>query len=238
MEESSVGRLVAVLVSPVKTFESIRERPTWVIPLLVLVILAASVSLVAGPKVDWEDVLTTQMGGNGQEVSADQIEGMVDFYETWGVAISAGTTAIGYPIGFLLFAGAFFVAFKILGSDLTYVQSLSTVLHGFLPFGVSLLLSLPIVISAAEIGAEEIRSGSFLVSSLAAFAPEGASAVLLAFLGCLDFFSLWTVILLAVGFSIVAGITRASAVGVTLFFWAVWIGFKVGGALLQGAFGG
>ncbi|MDX1630940.1 MAG: YIP1 family protein [Thermoanaerobaculia bacterium] len=238
MEESSFGRLAGVLISPVRTFESIRERPTWIAPLVVLVVLAAGVSLIASPKVDWEDVLTTQMEKSGREVSAEQVEGMVEFYETWGLAVSAGTTGIGYPIGFLLFAGAFFVAFKVLGSDLTYKQSLATVLHGFMPFAVSLLLSLPIVLTAGEIGAEEIKSGSFLVSSLAAFAPEGASPVTLAVLSSLDFFSLWTVILLGIGFSVVAGVGRGMAFGVTLVFWAIWIGFKVVGALIQGAFGG
>lgn len=238
MENSSLGRLAGVLAAPTKTFESIRERPTWLVPLLTLIVLAVSVSLAANPKVDWEDVITTQMEKSGREVPAGQIDGIVEFYENWGAAVSIGTTAIGYPIAFLVFAGAFFVAFKIQGSDLSYPASLSTTLYAFTPFALSLLLSLPIVLFANEIGYDQIQSGSFLASNLGAFAPDDTSPMMMALLSSLDVFSIWVVALLAIGFSVVARVSRASSAVVAILFWAVWIGVKVGFAALSGALGG
>lgn len=238
MEDSSFGRLVGALAAPVKTFESIRQRPTWLVPLLTLVVLAVTVSLAANPKVDWEDVITTQMEKSGQEVSDSQVEGIVQFYEKWGAAVSVGSTVIGYPIAFLVFAGAFFVAFKVLGSDLTYPASLSTVLYAFTPFALSLVLSLPIVLLANEIGYEQVKSGSFLASNLGTFAPADASPVMAAMLSSIDVFSIWVVALLAVGFSIVARVSRAQAAVVALAFWGVWIAIKVGFAALSGLMGG
>ena len=47
MEESAFGRVVSVLVSPTKTFESIRQRPTWLVALVVLI----GISIVAGAMV-------------------------------------------------------------------------------------------------------------------------------------------------------------------------------------------
>jgi hypothetical protein len=41
--DSGFGRLIGVLVSPGKTFESIARRPTWLVPLLVLVAVGAGV---------------------------------------------------------------------------------------------------------------------------------------------------------------------------------------------------
>ena len=238
MESSSFGRLVGALFAPVKTFESIRERPTWLVPLLALMVLAITVSLVATPKVDWEDVITTQMEKSGQDVSDAQVDQIVGFYEKWGVAFSIGTTVIGYPIAFLVFAGVFFVTYKVLGSDLGFPASLSTVLYSFSPFALSLVLSLPVVLFANEIGHEQIQSGSFLSSNLAAFAGEDVSPVTNAFLSSIDFFSIWVVILLAVGFSIVAKVSRVQAGVVALIYWVVWIAIKLGFAALSGAMGG
>ena len=50
MEDSSFGRLIGVLVSPGKTFRSIAERPAWLVPFLVLMVL----SLVAKSMLAWQ----------------------------------------------------------------------------------------------------------------------------------------------------------------------------------------
>src|SRR5688572_32534991 len=42
MESSSFGRLIGVLVSPVKTFAAIAERPTWLVAFLVVVLVPRS----------------------------------------------------------------------------------------------------------------------------------------------------------------------------------------------------
>ncbi len=61
MENSSFGRLIGVLVSPLKTFASIAERPTWLVAFLVVALAPAIPGFLAVPKVDWEEVARTQI---------------------------------------------------------------------------------------------------------------------------------------------------------------------------------
>ena len=56
MEDSAFGRIVSVLFNPTRTFASIRERPTWLIPLVVLLAVAMLATLFVVQKVDWVEV--------------------------------------------------------------------------------------------------------------------------------------------------------------------------------------
>ena len=49
LEDSSAGRLIGVLVSPVKTFQSIAARPTWAVALIVLALLGAGIGQLSTP---------------------------------------------------------------------------------------------------------------------------------------------------------------------------------------------
>ncbi len=55
LEDSSFGRLIGVLVSPGKTFQSIAARPTWGVALIVLLIAATASSVLISQRMDKED---------------------------------------------------------------------------------------------------------------------------------------------------------------------------------------
>src|SRR4029453_15340994 len=73
MENSGFGRLIGVLVSPGKTFQSIAERPTWALPLVVLLFLSAVIGYVTAQRTDYRDVVTQrgrEKGGGGPRGAA------------------------------------------------------------------------------------------------------------------------------------------------------------------------
>jgi len=47
------GRLIGVFFSPKQTFASIAERPSWVAPLLLMVILGTCVGGLLNTKMNW-----------------------------------------------------------------------------------------------------------------------------------------------------------------------------------------
>ena len=47
LEDSSAGRVIGALVSPVKTFRSLAERPTWGVALVVLLVISTLVGVLA-----------------------------------------------------------------------------------------------------------------------------------------------------------------------------------------------
>ena len=102
------------------------------------------------------------------------------------------------------------------------------VVHAGMPVVVSILLSLPVVLSRARLGYDDVKSGSFLQSNLAFLAPEGSKAWVTALYASADFFAIWSLILSVIGFKAVSRLsTQAVAVTVvviSLLFVAVRVG--------------
>src|SRR5687767_6343026 len=80
MENSSFGRLIGVLVSPVKTFASIAERPTWLVAFLVVAIVPAISGFLVVPKIDWREVARTQLENSpaADQLTPEQIDERVE----------------------------------------------------------------------------------------------------------------------------------------------------------------
>lgn len=227
MEESSFGRLLSVLWSPGATFESIRRRPTWAVALVALLVMATSVGVLVTQRLDMEGAIRDQMEARGQQLSDEEIERGAKIAK-W---VGSGFNIVIVPIGFLLIALCFLVLVNLLGGEIDFVGSLSTTLHGFVPYGVSLLLSIPVVLGRETISVESAQRG-LLLSNLGALVSDDSSLPLIALLGCIDLFTIWTVCLLAIGFRITSGATRGAAAGAVVLLWGLWIAGRVGMAAL------
>jgi hypothetical protein len=214
MHDSSFGRLIGVLISPGKTFQSIAERPTWVVPMLVLALLLTGVSFLSLQRIDMMAVMRQQMEAQGQQAPAN-MEKMGSFMVGCQTAsILLGTVA-------LCFAGAgLFMLLNLFDGRLRYFTSLGVLTHALMPMAVSCLLLIPVVLSRSSISIEELRGGGLLPSNLTFLAPEDAGPRLLALLSSFDFFSLWILVLLTIGYAVAARISRMKA-GVTVV--AVWV---------------
>lgn len=237
LTDSAFGRLAGVLFSPAATFASIRRRPTWLVAFLVMTLLAAAAQMVAVGKLDTSEVrdqVELALEKQGRTMSDEDLDDAVDLQMKFGT----GCGLVFVPIGLLLVAVVFMVVLRMSGSELTFVQSLSTVVHAEMPLAVSALLAIPVLLGrTTPLGVTEAQNG-ILASNLSILAPEGASLVMTTLLASFDLFAIWVVALLAIGFAVVAGVSRAKAATVTVVLWLVWIVFKVGLAGLGQAFGG
>ena len=238
MEDSSFGRLIGVLVSPGKTFRSIAERPTWLVPFLVLMALSLGVGGLLMSRVDPGEMVRYQLEKFGDRLPPEQVEKAVEDAENVTPARRLLQTAIGLPVAALLYAalaGVFLVIFKVLGSQMTFKQSLSTYLYGLVPIGVvSTLINLPLMLARESITPEEAMGGGVLVASPAILASEETSAVIRSLLGSLNFFTLWTLVLLAIGYRIVARVSIAVSAGTVFTLWLLYVAGKAGFAALFG----
>jgi hypothetical protein len=231
VESTALGRLLGALVAPAKTFRAIAERPTWLLPFLVVCLTPVLPGLLAGPKIDWEGVVRSQLERADVDVPREQMEQAVGMWEKLGPILTyVGPLMIAVSI--LLFTVVFWGAFTLAGGQPGFKRSLAVVSHAMLPVAVAALLSIPVVLSMDTIGAQQLESGSYLQSSLAAFAPEDAGPVLLALLSKIDVFTIWTVVLLAIGFRYAAGVPQRTAALTAGLLWVVWICVNVGLAAL------
>lgn len=235
MEDSSFGRLIGVLVSPGKTFRSIAERPTWLVPFLVLVTLSLLVGWLLFGRVDPEEMVRFQLGKFADRVPPEQVEKMIHDTENLTPGKRLLQTAIGLPVAALSYAvlsAVFLGIFKLLGSEITFKQSFSTYLHGMTPFAVAALINLPLILTRDTVTPEEMMGGGVLVASPAILASEETSAVIRSLLGSLNFFTLWTLALLILGYRTVARVSLAASSGTVITLWLLWVAGKAGFAAL------
>jgi len=149
-----------------------------------------------------------------------------------GGAAFAVASAVVLPLFLLLCALLFWVAFKLQGSDLDFTRSWAVMLHGFMPWVVSYLLSLPVILGGESFGYLDLRDGTHLPSNLASWAPEEISPPLLSLLSSLDFFTLWCLVLLAIGYRENAKVSTGKAAATVFVLWLVKVGGSVGWAAL------
>lgn len=236
MEDSSAGRLIGALVAPGKTFRSIAERPTWAVPLVVLVLLSAVLGFVSSKRTDYREVITQTVRARGRDVSEAQLEPQIEMMEKAGPAISAAGAPVAVVLVTLLAALLYWLAFKLMGSDFPYQSSLAVTLYASMPAVVSLLLSIPVILSKESIGYDDLKrsgGGTFLQSNLAFLAAEDAPGWLTALYASVDFFSLWSLVLTVIGFRAVTRLSAKAVTATAVVVWLVFVAVRVGFAALR-----
>jgi hypothetical protein len=228
MESSSFGRLIGVLVSPGKTFRSIAERPTWAVALLVILLVIGAVWYLAGTRTDFRDVMTQTLEQRGREVPAAQVEQQVEVMEKAGPLINAISRPVVTVLLLLFSALLSWLIFKLLGADFSYRSAFAVTVHASMPYVVNQLLSLPVILSRASLGFDDLKTGSLLQSNLAFLAPADAPAWQLAALASLDFFGLWGLVLSIIGYRAISRLSTQAVAITMIVLWLVFVGIGVG----------
>jgi hypothetical protein len=231
MKDSSLGRLLGVLLSPVETFRSIEARPTWVAPLLLLMLLAGTVSFLVQKKIDPEEAVRAQVAKMKVEVSEQQVDKMIQDAESRTDGTRAVFAAVGAAFQAVLYAfvaALFLGLLRLFGSEIDYRRSFAVTLHGYMPQALALLLNIPLLLGRESVSFDEATQGGILASSLAALAPGDASSMLKVLLGSVDLFSIWTVVLLALGLRVAGRVSAAVSTGIVVLLWLIYIGGKLG----------
>jgi hypothetical protein len=222
-----MARPIDVLLDPVATFASIARRPTWIAPLVILMVLATLTSTLTFHKIDIAQSVREQFAARGQTADEDQINQGVTFFENLQ-GVAALVTLVSFPLVMMLVALVFWLAFQLAGQVIDYGASMAVTVHGMMPWAVASLLTLPVLLSRDTITAKEAMSGSVLISHLGFVASSNAAPAWGGLLSSVDLFSLWTAVLLTIGYGAAAKASTAKAVAIVSSVWLGYIGLKVG----------
>jgi hypothetical protein len=227
VEDSSFSRLVGVLTHPTRTFAAIAARPTVAVVLLTLLLFGTGVLMLAIQKVDLGEMVRQQIADSGRELTAEQTDQAVEFYERFGWLTFLLAGLVFGPLAYLLVAAVFLVVLRLVGGEISYKTSLSVFLHGMMPSAVAAVVAVPVVLARSEITAEQLQGGNLLASHLGALLGPDPSKPLFALLSSLDVFSFWAIGLLIIGYAAAAKVSRGSAAGVVIGLWLVYVVGKV-----------
>ena len=223
---SPVGRVFGVLFSPGKTFADIVRKPNWLLPSLVLVIASVVASVCLVQRVDWSDVVRSQIEKSSQasQLSAEQKDQRVAMGAKIAPIIGYVGGLIG-PIVLLLLVGVvMWGAYALLaGVNPGFPTAYSITAHSFMTTIIGTPIFLLILFLKPK-GTIDIENP--MATNLAAFLPGDAAKWLFTLCKSIDIFTIWGLILIAIGFAAVnpKKMKTGKAMGIAF---AVWIAFVI-----------
>ncbi len=237
---NAMQRLWGTLFSPGETFRDVNRKPTIIVPIVLGIVLALAGGAFFNWKVkpDWDRLFRTQIQKraerSGQSLTPEQIEQQVEFSKKL-VPIFPLIGAVFTPIAYLVIAGVFALGMMLIQAKTTFKKILSVVSWSYTATAlVQTLVFIAVVLVQDQetLNAIDPTQGVNIVPSNAgAFLPAGTSGAIMAFASSFDIFTIWYLVLLAIGLAAIAGSRKITAkkTGAMVFgIWLVFVLVKVG----------
>ena len=187
------ARFIGIIFSPKDTFQNVAAHPR-VLGILIL-ICAVSAVLLGG-------FFATQVGQDawlevatrGREIPPQQMA-MMEKMSRFAGPLAVGQAIVGVPIMLVIVAGILFAIFNaVMGGNATFKQVFAIVTHSWVVPVVSQLFTLPLSYMRGTISS---------ATNLGVLLPMiDESSFLGHFLGSIDFFWIWTCIVLSIGLAV------------------------------------
>jgi hypothetical protein len=226
---SPFGRVIGVLFSPGKTFEDIVRKPSWLVPIIISTLLSIIAVVALNQRVNWREYITQQMEKNPRtaNLSADQKQQQAEVGAKFTVAI-VYVAGVIVPVCFALLVGLVMMgAYNLLaGAGARFGQSFAILAH----VGLVGIISTPIFLLVLFLKPPgTIDPDNPVVTNLGALLPEDSAKWLVALCKSVDIFSIWMLILIAIGFAAVNPRKLKGAKPYTIAFtvWAVFVLIRV-----------
>jgi len=220
-----ISSIVGVIFAPSKTFADIVKRPQWMVAVSIMIVISIGLSFTLAQRADWVEVAKDQISKS--KFASRQIDQLPEQQKAQAFEQAARRSKIvrevrgfiGWPILLLFVTGIYFGAFKLLGGIRTnFATAFAICIFAHLPVAIRELLAIPVNLVKDP---SLIDPENFLASNPAALIGDvsGWSAVPLT---ALDIFSLWSLALLAIGFSAAdpKKVPLGKSFGIVLGVWA------------------
>lgn len=230
---NSFARIIGALFSPGETFASVARKPDWVVPLLVILVLGYVNSAILMPRMDWEGMANEQiemMRAQNPNMPQEQAERVAKVGPAMGKVFGWVGPLLGV-IWYLIIAGVLLLAFRLAGGEGDFKQAFSATLYAWFPLVLNFIVIAVVVLIRGTVN--PLHMATLVKSNPAFLVDMKAQPVMFALLSSFDVFTIWTIILLIIGFAALARTTKAKAATLVLSLWFVCILLKLIGPALQ-----
>lgn len=211
--------MFAIYTSPVTAFERLKDRPVWLLPLVLAIIANLAVTFVTARYVNWEEQRATAVERmKARNMSAEEIEQAIAGMDRFAASplLRYGAPLVGTLITSLV--SVFFLALiyniclPLLGVDGNFRRTLSVVAMSGLVALPSALVRIPLALAT--------KSAQVSTSLLVAF-PNLKSLFLTVILSRIDLFTLWQLVLAGLGLKVVFDISGNRSWWLVFSIWGV-----------------
>jgi len=233
---SEPSRIINSFIAPSKTFTDLRRNSSWWVPWILISVVALLFVYTVQVKVGFDQVVHNEIANNARSEAqlsrlpadqrAERLQGITKF--TQAVAYASPVTGL---IAFVIIAAVLMATFNFgAGASIPFKTSLAVVTYGNLPTVIYSLLG--ILSLAIGVNPEGFNIRNPVATNPAYFLDPTGNRFVYGMASALDLFVLWTLILMAIGYSAVSKIKRSTAVAVILGWYLVWKLVTSGAAIL------
>jgi hypothetical protein len=231
---SEGARILNTFIAPSKTFTDLRRSAAWWGPWILISIFSVAFMFAVGKQVTFEQVSKNQIEHSTKR--AEQFDKLPADQQQKQLQISAkiiGFFAYGSPalilFYFLIATVAVWATFKVgVAADTSFGQAYAIMMYASLPGIIGAILG--IVSLFAGVSPEGFDINNPVGTNLGYYLdPETTGKFIRAMASTFDVLSIWTVILIGIGYSCTSKVKRSTAIAIV----AVWfVVFKLIGAAL------
>jgi Yip1 domain len=231
---SSIGRIFGVIFSPKPTFESIVQRPTWILPLLLISVLSIVTVFIFGQRVGWRGFMIRQDQQNSRlqkqmdQMTPERRDKMLDQQTKIAPIFGYVGAVVGIFVVAVIVAAVLMVALNMMvGGGIRFMTSLGIVAHSWVPALIGGLLGI-VVLFLKDPSTIDIQH--LVATNAGAFLSDDAPKWQESLLSSFDLFTFWSMILMSVGYSAInpKKISFGKAFGTIVGVWLLYVIVKVG----------
>jgi hypothetical protein len=210
--------MLDIYLAPGRAFARLKEKPTWLVPLIIVLVFSLLTAFVSARYVDWDkqrQLAVDKM--RERNMSEEQIqkasEGMEKFYASPAMrygAPAASAIVVGI-IGLLFLTVVYNVSLPLFGGASDFKRTWAIVCNAS-------LIAVPATIVRG--GLVLLKRSAEVTTSLLAAAPNLKHGFLTGLLAQLDVFDFWKFMLIAIGLKVVFGLKGSKS---SILVFAVWL---------------
>jgi Yip1 domain len=227
---SPVSAVVGTFSRPSETFGRLVAKPTWWLPLVLVVASTAVGWFVVSPKMDMDrtirESIEKRAEKSGRTIPPEVINRQVEMSKKL-MPVFFGVALAGSAVFFFLPALVLWGSAKAMGADARYKQLLAIWGHASLPNLLGTLVAIPIFLQLPDASLTQEGVALVVKSNVGAFLDPSTPAPLLALAGSLDVFALAALTLLVLGFRRLPGLSKGAATATPIVLWVVYVVGKV-----------
>jgi hypothetical protein len=233
--QSFPERLLGIFISPAETFADVARKPDFVAPLILGVLGAIAVTETMLWKIGMERIarMSIEQSSRASSMSPEQMDQAVHQGARIGGILAHVGAIVGVPIVLLILAGlGLLIVNVIFGAQTKFKTVFSLICYANLVSLLGALMGVAVILFGDP---EHFNPQTPIPSNVGFFLnPREVSKPLYSLASSADIFSIWLLILMAVGLA--AG-TGRKVKPLTIFlvyggFWVVWILVKMGLSML------
>jgi hypothetical protein len=201
------SRLTGVFFEPGKTFADIAERPRFWVPLILMIVASLAFTITLSQRIGWDRVVRQQlesrmatMTDQQREAVAKTMDMQVKMASIFGYV--GGVVAV--PLSYLIVGGILLgIVRGIMSAPVRFKQAFAVMCYASLPGLIFTVLAIAVMFLKNP---DDFNLRNPLVFNPGAFMdPQSTSKFLYSVACSLDLFTIWTILLLAVGLKAAGG---------------------------------